>query len=236
MTLIYSCNILESTKGSNLPAFPPIQESTYHSLLGKLQFLDSLNFMNESLGKLWITWQQKVINIFITSRDISLIQKKGNYCWEKESIPMNGWIMQIKWNTLLYLRKKSLIASCHSPVSQMMTTHMQRMYRNIPHANHERLPWSLPETDVLLLADVFENFRKKCLEYYALDPAHHYTAPGLSWDAALKMTKVNLELLDDIEMHLMVEKGNNNFSTVASIIISAYTLSHTQNVLFQFQV
>ena len=40
--------------------------------------------------------------------------------------------------------------------------------------------------DVLLLADVFENFRKKCLEYYALDPAHYYTAPGLSWDAALK--------------------------------------------------
>ena len=68
------------------------------------------------------------------------------------------------------------------------------------------------KTDVLLLADVFENFRKKCLEYYALDLAHYYTAPGLSWDAALKMTKVNLELLDDIEMHLMVEKGNNNCS------------------------
>ena len=64
------------------------------------------------------------------------------------------------------------------------------------------------KTDVLLLADVFENFRKKCLEYYRLNQAHYYTAPGLSWDAALKMTKVNLELLDDIEMHLMVEKGN----------------------------
>ena len=92
------------------------------------------------------------------------------------------------------------------------------------------------KTDVLLLADVFENFRKKCLEYYVLDPAHYYTSPGLSWNAALKMTKVNLELLDDIEMHLMVEKGNNNFSTVASIIISANPLPQTQNVLFQFQV
>ena len=68
------------------------------------------------------------------------------------------------------------------------------------------------KTDVLLLADVFENFRKKCLEYYALDPAHYYTASGLSWDAALKMTKVNLELLDDIEMHHMIEKGKYNFS------------------------
>ena len=58
-----------------------------------------------------------------------------------------------------------------------------------------------------------------------MDPAHYYTAPGLSWDAALKMTKVNLELLDDIEMHLMVEKGNNNFSTVAfTVVISANTM------------
>ena len=83
------------------------------------------------------------------------------------------------------------------------------------------------KTDVLLLADVFENFRKKYLEYYGLDQAHYYTAPGLSWDAALKITKVNLELLDDIDMHLMVEKGNHNFSTVASIIISTSTLLHT---------
>ena len=80
------------------------------------------------------------------------------------------------------------------------------------------------KTDVLLLADVFENLRKKCLEYYGLDPAHYYTALGLFWDAALKMTKVNLELLDDIEMHLMIEKGNNNFSTEASIIISTNTM------------
>ena len=59
---------------------------------------------------------------------------------------------------------------------------------------------------------------------YVLDPAHYYTAPGLSWDAALKMTKVNLELLDDIEIHLMVEKGKNNFSTVSSITISTNTM------------
>ena len=63
------------------------------------------------------------------------------------------------------------------------------------------------ETDVLLLADVFENFRNLCLENYKLDPAHYYTAPGLAWDAALKITKVKLELLSDIDMFLMVEKG-----------------------------
>ena len=62
-------------------------------------------------------------------------------------------------------------------------------------------------SDVLQLADVFENFRNTCLEYYHLDPAHFYTAPGLAWQAALKMTRVELELLTDIDMHHMVEKG-----------------------------
>ena len=63
------------------------------------------------------------------------------------------------------------------------------------------------QADVLLLADVYENFRDICIENYKLDPAHYYTAPCLAWDAALKVTEVKLELLTDIDMLLMVEKG-----------------------------
>ena len=61
--------------------------------------------------------------------------------------------------------------------------------------------------DVLLLADVFENFRGVCIKNYKLDPGHYYTAPGLAWDAQLKVTEIKLELLSDIDMLLMVEKG-----------------------------
>ena len=63
------------------------------------------------------------------------------------------------------------------------------------------------ETDVLLLADVFENFRDICLKNYGLDPVYYYTAPGLAWDACLKMTNINLELISNIDMLLMIEKG-----------------------------
>ena len=63
------------------------------------------------------------------------------------------------------------------------------------------------KSDVLLLADVFENFRDVCLTKYELDPAWYYTAPGLAWNAALKMTKVELELLSDREMLDLFEKG-----------------------------
>ena len=63
------------------------------------------------------------------------------------------------------------------------------------------------QSDTLLLADVFENFRNKCIEIYEFDPAHFLSAPGLAWQACLKKTKVKLELLTDVHMLLMVEKG-----------------------------
>ena len=63
------------------------------------------------------------------------------------------------------------------------------------------------ESDILLLADVFENFRNMCIIVYELDTAHFLSAPGLAWQACLKKTEVKLELLFDVDMLLMVEKG-----------------------------
>jgi len=53
----------------------------------------------------------------------------------------------------------------------------------------------------------FEIFRKTCLEYYKLDPAHYFTSPGLSWDSMLKMTDIELELMNDIDMFQFIEMG-----------------------------
>ena len=61
--------------------------------------------------------------------------------------------------------------------------------------------------DTTLLADVFENFRDKCIEIDEVDQAHFLSAPGLSWKACLKKIKVELELLTDTDMLLMFEKG-----------------------------
>ena len=58
-----------------------------------------------------------------------------------------------------------------------------------------------------MLADVFENFRNMGLKVYELDPACFLSALGLAWQATLKKTKVKLDLLTDINMLLMVEKG-----------------------------
>ena len=63
------------------------------------------------------------------------------------------------------------------------------------------------KTDVTLLTDVFELFRKTCLKNHGLDLAHYYTALGLSWDALLKHTKEDIELQRDYDMHLFVKNG-----------------------------
>ena len=59
----------------------------------------------------------------------------------------------------------------------------------------------------MLLADVFEEFNNTCLDYYRLDPCHYFSSPGLSWDAILNMTRIKLDLISDIDMHLLVENG-----------------------------
>ena len=63
------------------------------------------------------------------------------------------------------------------------------------------------KTDVLLLADIFENFREQYLDTYGLDPAHYVSLPSSSWDAMQKMTGVRLDLLSDVDMLNFIEKG-----------------------------
>ena len=63
------------------------------------------------------------------------------------------------------------------------------------------------QTDTLLLADVYEKFRDKCIGIYKLDCSYFFSAPGLAWQVCLKITNINLELLTDVDMLLMIESG-----------------------------
>ena len=80
----------------------------------------------------------------------------------------------------------------------------------------------LVQSDVLLLADVFENIFKICLEIYGLDPAKFLSAPALAWQAALKKTKVRLDLLTDFDMLLMI--GNVQEEECVTLFINMQNL------------
>ena len=80
--------------------------------------------------------------------------------------------------------------------------------------------------DVLLLADVFEKFISTSLKNYNLDLCHYFSAPGLSWDAMLKMTKVELEKISNLDRHLFIVKGMRGGISYAS---KRYSKANNEN-------
>ena len=118
---------------------------------------------------------------------------------------MNIWILRKGLKKLSFHRKKYFILG--EDISDEDYEHARKVWKTFNMKTLKDYHDLYNEAEVFLLADVFENFRDICIENYELDPAHYYTAPGLAWDAALKVTKVELELLTDIDMLHMVEKG-----------------------------
>ena len=170
----------------------------------KIVFKDSMKFLKSSVEALVNNLPKDGFNNlekYFTTEQIKLLKQKGFYPYE-------------------YMDSIEKLKDTKPPPQQAFYSKLTGKGINNYNYNHVLNVWktfkmkSLKEyhevyniTDVLLLADVFENFRDLCLKNYGLDPAHYYTAPGLAWDAMLKMTKINLELLSDIDKLLMIEKG-----------------------------
>ena len=86
-------------------------------------------------------------------------------------------------------------------------THATRVFKEFKMNNLGNYHDFYVQSDTLLLADIFENFRDMSLKIYGLDPAYFVSLPGFAWHACLKITGVNLELITDINMLLMIESA-----------------------------
>ena len=92
-------------------------------------------------------------------------------------------------------------------ISNQDYAHAQKVWEVFEIKNRGEYHELFVKIDTLLLTDVFENFRNKCIEIYELDPIYFVFAPGLAWQVCLKKTGVKLELITDYDMLLMIEKG-----------------------------
>ena len=100
----------------------------------------------------------------------------------------------------------------HSKINEEVTSdvdypHVKKVWEVFKVKNRGEYHDLYAQSDTLLLADVFQNFRDKCDEIYKLDPVHFVSAPGLAWQTCLKKTKVKLELIKNFDMLMMVENG-----------------------------
>ena len=169
----------------------------------KIRFLDSFKFLPTSLGTLVNNLPKEAFNNlerYYTPEEARLIKRKGVYPYEY----MNT---EEKFKETKLPPKKAFYSRLSGEgITEKDYKHALNVWNAFNMKTFKDYHELYNETDVLLMADVFENFRDLCLKIYGLDPPHYFTAPGLSWDACLKITGVVLELLSDPNMLLMFER------------------------------
>ena len=130
-----------------------------------------------------------------------MLLRKGVYPYEH----MDGWD---KFNETSIPSKKSFYSNLTMEnISETDYRHANNVFKRFKLNNLGDYHDLYVQSDTLLLGDVFENCRKACIETYELGPAYFVSLPGLAWQACLKKTGVELELLTDYDMLLMIEEG-----------------------------
>ena len=173
--------------------------------IGRLKFLDSFQFLPCSLAAL--SKQMKPDDFVTTTRffldpaERALMLRKGAYPYDYMNSMSRFGETQLPPQEAFYNQMND------QPLSDEDYTHAQHVW-NVFHCRTMRDYHDLYlKSDVYLVADVFEKFRQDTQALYGLEAAHYYSMPGLSWDAALKHSGVELELITDINMYQMFEKG-----------------------------
>ena len=192
-------------KQMNINAIPNNMEKYMSFMLGNhLVFIDSFQFMSFSLDKLVSNLPSDALNYTskeLKDEQLKLMSQKGVY-------PYDYMDSFEKFNEQALPIKKEFYSIMNDQhISDKDYNHAQNVWKTFKLKSMGDYHDLYLKSDILLLADVFENFRKTCLEYYKLDPANYFTSPGLSWDAMLKMTNIKLELMTDIDMFQFIEKG-----------------------------
>ena len=169
----------------------------------EVRFIDSLKFLQSSLANLVGNLQPE--DFINTKREfknnVDLLTRKGVYPYDYVSSieKLSETQLPTKEEFYSYLNDEHISDDDYQHAINVWNTFKCKTIRDYHHL--------YLKSDVLLLADVFENFRKTCLKHYKLDPVHYYTSPGLAWDACLKTTGQHLQLLHDYDMLMMFEQG-----------------------------
>ena len=167
----------------------------------EIKFLYSFKFMASSLDALVgnLEEDQLIQTKRIFGERADLLSRKGVYPYD--------WMDSFeKFNEVLPEKSDFYSKLNKDEISEKDYQHACKVWKEFGMKNMGEYHDLYLKTNVTLLADVFEAFRKPCLRDYGLDPCWYLTAPAFAWDSMLKMTRVKLELLKDSDMHQFFEK------------------------------
>ena len=177
---------------------------TFKNKYLELRFLDSFRFLSSSLENLASSLKEaefaETKKAFQYS-NVDLILKKAIFPYEYLSSFEKLNESQLPSKEYFY----SSISNSH--ISDEEYAHANNIWNRFNIKSLGEYSDIYLKIDVFLLTDIIEKFRNVCLSMYGLDPAHFYTLPGFSWSAMLKYTKVELELISDLEMIQFIKKG-----------------------------
>ncbi len=191
----------------NINAIPSSFEKFMTFNIDDLKFIDSYQFLNESLDKLTENLYDKEdkykhfnFTKTIFGNHMDLLCKKGVYPYE--------WVDSHEKLNHIGLPPRSCFYSklSNKVISLEDYNHATNVYNTLECKSFYDYHMIYLKCDVLLLADIFENFRKTCKNYYDLDPANYITAASLAWDAMLLKTNVELDLISDQSIYDIIER------------------------------
>ena len=189
----------------NINAIPNNMEKYMAFMLGNhLTFIDSFQFMSSGLDKLVSNLPKEALKYTseeFTGMKLSLMSQKGVYPYDHMDSFEKFYQTELPTKEQFY----SILNDQH--ITNDEYNHAKKVWKVFNIKTMGEYHDLYLKSDVLLLADVFESFRKTYLQHYKLDPCHCFTSPGLSWDAMLKMTNIKLELMTDVDMFQFIEKG-----------------------------
>ena len=177
--------------------------------LGNLRFLDSYQFLSSSLDCLTENLKANgglnkfryFLSEFNDEETAELLLRKNVYPYDYMTNEEKFLEREIPSKEAFYSSVKN------SDISEDDYNHALKVFKTLKLCSLGEYSDIYLKTDVLLLCDIFENFRKVSHDNFRLDPAHFYSSPGLSFSAMLKMTKVELELLTNVEDLQLWERG-----------------------------
>ncbi|XP_074034142.1 uncharacterized protein [Leptinotarsa decemlineata] len=148
-------------------------------------------------------------NLKILKKEFALLDDEKFALLTKKGVFPYDYINNIEKliDTKLPSKKKFYNKLHDTEIDDEKYAHAQNVWRQFSIENLGQYSDLYMKTDILLLADVFENFREIDLKTYGLDPAWYYTMPGYTWDCMLKYTGCKLQISKDVDMVMFVEKG-----------------------------
>ncbi|XP_072745823.1 uncharacterized protein [Anoplolepis gracilipes] len=205
---------------------------------------DSYKFLTTSLDKLASFLNKDKLKILqseyknLSAEDFNLLTRKGVFPYEYIDC------VDKLQDACLPSRESFYSSLTGNTVSESDYAHAEIVWKRFSIRTLGEYSDLYLKIDVLLLADIFENFRESCIKSYGLDPAYYYTLPGYTWDAMLKYTKIIFELLTDIDMVMFIERGirgglsqcSNRYARANNKYMQSYDLSKPSTYLMYFDV